>query len=84
MRSPRKNNTVDDRISDIAGVINEMNLQTLVVEGPDRVGELQLFFDRFLLRIMVGIRAYCFINPFATPSCRECNSRSVQKYFPEI
>lgn len=44
---PRKNNTVDDRISDIAGVINEMDLQALVViEGPNRVEELQLFFDR--------------------------------------
>ena len=47
VRGPRKNNTVDDRIADISGVINEMDLQVLViVEGPNRVEELQLFFDR--------------------------------------
>ena len=47
VRGPRKNNTVDDRIADVSGVINEMDLQVLVVvEGPNRVEELQLFFDR--------------------------------------
>ncbi len=47
VQGPRKNNTVDDRIADISGVINEMDLQVLVVvEGPNRVEELQLFFDR--------------------------------------
>ncbi len=47
VRGPRKNNSVDDRIADISGVINEMDLQVLVVvEGPNRVEELQLFFDR--------------------------------------
>lgn len=47
VRGPRKNNMVDDRVKDISGVINEMDLQVLVVvEGPNRVEELQLFFDR--------------------------------------
>ena len=47
VKGPRKNNTVTDRIADISGIINEMNLQALVmVEGPNRVEELQLFFDR--------------------------------------
>jgi len=47
VRGPRKNNTVDDRIKDVSGVINEMDLWALVVvEGPNRVGELQDFFDR--------------------------------------
>ena len=47
VKGPRKNNTVADRISDISGVINEMGLQVMVVvEGPNRVEELQLFFDR--------------------------------------
>ena len=47
VRGPRNNNTVDDRIADVSGVINEMGLQSLVVvEGPNRVEELQLFFDR--------------------------------------
>ncbi len=47
VRGPRKNNTVSDRIADVSGVINEMDLQALVVvEGPNRVEELQLFFNR--------------------------------------
>ncbi|RLC98557.1 MAG: hypothetical protein DRI46_11150, partial [Chloroflexi bacterium] len=47
VRGPRKNNTVDDRIKDVSGVINEMYLHALVVvEGPNRVEELQLFFNR--------------------------------------
>jgi len=41
VRGPIKNNTVDDRIAYISGVINEMDLQALVVvEGPNRVEEL--------------------------------------------
>jgi len=59
VRGPRKNNTVDDRVKDVSGVINEMDLQVLVVvEGPNRAGDLQLYFDRFLLRIIIGIRSY--------------------------
>jgi len=47
VRGPRKNTSVDDRIADISGVINEMDLQVLVVvEGPNSVEKLQLFFDR--------------------------------------
>ncbi len=47
VKGPKKNNTVDDRINDISGVVNEMDLHALVVvEGPNRVEELQLFFDR--------------------------------------
>lgn len=47
VKGPKKNNTVDDRINDISGVVNEMDLQALVaVEGPNRGEELQLFFDR--------------------------------------
>jgi len=47
VKEPGKSNTVDDRIKDVSGVINEMDLQSLVVvEGPNRVGELQDFFDR--------------------------------------
>jgi len=43
----RKNNTVDDRIKEASGVINEMDPQALVVvEGPNRIEDLQLFFDR--------------------------------------
>ena len=46
-RGLKKNNTVDDRIKDISGVVNEMDLQALVVvEGPNKVEELQLFIDR--------------------------------------
>ncbi len=47
IRGPKRNNTVDERVSDISGVINEMDLDVLViVEGPNRVDELHLFFDR--------------------------------------
>ncbi len=46
VRGLRKNNTVYVRIKDVSGVVNEMDLQALVmVEGPNRVEELQLFFD---------------------------------------
>ena len=41
VKGPRKNNNVDDRIRDVSGVINEMDLQALVVvEGPNRVEEI--------------------------------------------
>ncbi len=47
VRGPRKNNTVAERLRDITGVINELDLQVLVVvEGPNRPEELQLFFSR--------------------------------------
>jgi hypothetical protein len=46
VRGPRKKNTVAERIRDISGVINEMDLHVLVVvEGPNRQEELQLFFE---------------------------------------
>ena len=47
VRGPRRNNTVAERIHDITCVINEMDLQVLViVEGPNRQEELQLFFGQ--------------------------------------
>jgi hypothetical protein len=49
MLGPRNNNAIDDRIADISGVINEMDLQALaVVEGPNRVEEL--LFSNPMLR----------------------------------
>ena len=46
VRGPRSGNTVRDRIDDIAGVVNALGFDALVVvEGPNRVDELQHFFD---------------------------------------
>ena len=46
VRGPRNGNTVRERIDDIAGVINALDFNALViVEGPNRVEELQHFFD---------------------------------------
>ena len=46
IRGPRRRNTVGQRRQDIAGVINEIDVAALVlVEGPNRQEELQLFFD---------------------------------------
>lgn len=46
VRGPRRENTVGERRADIAGVINEIDVAALViVEGPNRERELQLFFD---------------------------------------
>jgi endonuclease/exonuclease/phosphatase family metal-dependent hydrolase len=46
VRGPRSGNTVRQRIDDIAGVINDLGFDALVVvEGPNRVEELQHFFD---------------------------------------
>jgi hypothetical protein len=46
VRGPRSGNTVRQRIDDIAGVINALGLDALaVVEGPNRVEELQHFCD---------------------------------------
>jgi hypothetical protein len=46
VRGPKSRNTVLERRVDIAGVINEIDLAALViVEGPNRPEELQLFFD---------------------------------------
>ncbi len=46
VRGPRSRNTVRERIDDIAGVIDTLNFDALViVEGPNRVEELQHFFD---------------------------------------
>ena len=47
VRGPRKGNTVADRRDDIIGVINDLSVDCIVVvEGPNRVYELQLLFDR--------------------------------------
>ena len=47
VRGPRFENTVGERVADIAGVINALAVDALVVvEGPNRVEELQHFFDR--------------------------------------
>ena len=46
VRGPRRGNTVRERIDDVAGVIDALGLDALVVvEGPNRVDELQHFFD---------------------------------------
>jgi hypothetical protein len=47
VRGPRRDNTVAQRRADVAGVINDLDLDAMViVEGPNRVEELQLFFDQ--------------------------------------
>ena len=46
IRGPRKVNTVAQRKNDIAGVINELELDVLVIiEGPNRIEELNQFFE---------------------------------------
>lgn len=46
IRGPKRGNTVKERREDISGVINELDVKALVVvEGPNRAEELQLFFD---------------------------------------
>jgi endonuclease/exonuclease/phosphatase family metal-dependent hydrolase len=46
VRGPRSGNTVQQRITDIAGVINSVEPDALViVEGPNTTEELQFFFD---------------------------------------
>jgi len=46
VRGPCSGNTVRERINDVAGVINALGFDVLVVvEGPNRVEELQHFFD---------------------------------------
>lgn len=46
VRGPRSGNTVRQRINDISGVIKALRIDALVVvEGPNRVEELEHFFD---------------------------------------
>lgn len=45
VRGPRSGNTVAQLRADISGVINDIGVDVLVVvEGPNRAEELQLFF----------------------------------------
>lgn len=46
VRGPRANNTVSQRRANIGGVLNELDASVwLVVEGPNRADELELFFN---------------------------------------
>lgn len=50
IRGFRKASTVGKRHRDIAGAINELDVQVLVVvEGSNRPEELQLFFDQLIV-----------------------------------
>ena len=47
VRGPKATNTVAQRRRDLAGVLHELALDVaVIVEGPNRAAELQLFFDQ--------------------------------------
>ena len=51
VRGPRKKNTVLQRRNSLAAVVNDIEVDALVVvEGPNRASELQLFFDHSLVQ----------------------------------
>ena len=66
VRGPRRGNTVRERIDDVAGVIDALGLDALVVvEGPNRVDELQHFFGPFCRPGKLALRRAALTAPIA-------------------